>query len=240
MYHVDVDLIAKLEPDLIITQDHCSVCAVSLADVERALCAVTKKQTRVCTLHPNTWSDVLRDIQRVADAAGVSTRADTVIRQMEQRLHNLERVVTEHLAGASGPRVALLEWLEPPMLAGCWMPELARRAGCVPVQTTEGAAFEVIDWETLHALDPDVVVMSPCGYTVEKTLSELEGASLAEPLRALRAVREGRAFVADGNALFSRPGPRLVETAYLLANAAHPDCALDLSKEIRALLVPWG
>jgi iron complex transport system substrate-binding protein len=239
IYEIDADLLTSLRPSLIITQDHCAVCAVSLEDVQSVVCGLTGHNTRVCTLHPNSWAEVLADIQRIGDATGVPERARALVDEMEGQIMVLEKRTTLHLKDRARPRVALLEWLEPPMLAGCWMPELARRVGCDVVHISERPEFEVVGWDDLERLDPDVVVISPCGYPLQKTVKELQNPVLSESLRRLRAVRDGRCFLADGNALFSRPGPRLVDSAQLLAQMAHPDLDFSLPGYYTELTATW-
>lgn len=204
VYRILEDELARLRPDLIVTQDQCEVCAVSLGDVERAVGALTLKATRICSLRPDRLADVFEDFRRVGAAAGVPERGEALAASVGDRLEALRAKTSQ---AADRPSVACIEWLDPLMIAGGWMPELARIAGGEPVP----------------ADDPDVIVIMPCGFTIDRTLAELEGSDAAAPLRRLRATREGRCFVVDGNAYFNRPGPRIADSAEILAGLLHPD-----------------
>jgi iron complex transport system substrate-binding protein len=123
----------------------------------------------------------------------------------------------------TSPTIGLIEWLDPPMIAGGWMVELAHIAGAEPVIVTDPRRFETTDWETIARADPEVVLITPCGFSVERTLTELAAPSIGDPIRGLRATREGRTYVADGNAYFNRPGPRIAESARIIAAVCHPE-----------------
>ncbi len=218
VYEIDEQLLAALAPDLILTQDHCRVCAVSLEDVEVACQRLTGRDARVVSTMPETLDGIREDFRRIARAAGVVERGERLVSEFDAALTEVERRV----AGAVRPKVALLEWIDPPMIAGGWMPELARIAGGEPVIVTEPGRFETVDFERIEAADPDVVLILPCGFDVPRTLAEIDAARGASQLRALRATREGRTFAVDGNALFNRPGPRIAESAEVLGAALHP------------------
>ncbi|HET9948411.1 MAG TPA: ABC transporter substrate-binding protein [Longimicrobiales bacterium] len=218
VYSVRVDELERLRPDVIVTQDHCEVCAVSLSDVEDALCALDLPDTRVISLHPGDLADVRRDIAEVAAGLGVPERGAALLEDFDRRL----AAVAERAARAEPVRVALLEWLSPPMVAGGWMPELARIADAIPLIVDEPGRFSQVDWAGVAAADPDVVVVLPCGFDVARSLGELEDPAVAAGMRAIRAVAEGRCWVVDGNAYFNRPGPRLADSAELLAALLHP------------------
>jgi len=218
VYRVEVAELEKLRPDLIVTQDHCEVCAVTLQDVEDALCRVTLSDTKICSLHPGDLNEIRRDFQLVADAAGVSERAEKLCASFDARL----RAIEERVANGNRPSIALIEWLEPPMVAGGWMPELAKIAGADPVIVDSPKHFVTVTWADIASADPDLVVIAPCGYTIEKTLEELENTELLESLYSVPAVADGCCFVADGNAYFNRPGPRIADSAEILASIVHP------------------
>lgn len=234
VYDVDEALLSQLSPDVILTQDHCKVCAVSLDDVEAACRSLTGKHTEVVTTMPETLDAIRADFRRIARAAHVDARGEELVERFDAALRDVERSVAPSIARTGRPKVALLEWIDPPMIAGGWMPELARIAGGAPVIVSDAHRFETVDWDRIEAADPDVVVVLPCGFDIARTLSELDAASGAPRLRALRATREGRCFAADGNALFNRPGPRIAESAEVLAAALHP-----ASVEARGRLVRW-
>jgi iron complex transport system substrate-binding protein len=237
VYDVDADKLAALRPDLIVTQDQCAVCAVSLRDVEDATRRTTLRDTRVCSLVPHTLGDVLESVVAVARAAGVPERGEHLKLELEARL----RAVAELVGGRARPRVAAVEWLEPAMIAGGWIPELVRLAGGDPVLVTEaGGPFLTLRLDDIAAADPDVVVVFPCGYPLEKTLAEARSESLRAGPTALPAVRAGRAFAVDGNAYFNRPGPRLVESAEILAALLYPAEAADWAARYAGSFAPLG
>lgn len=236
VYRVDVGGLERLRPDLIVTQDHCEVCAVSLRDVEDALCAITHTATTVCSLHPSSLADIARDFQRVAEAAGVPERGGELAGAFRSRLD----AVRERTAGAvRRPRVACLEWLEPPMAAGGWMPELVRIAGGEPVLVETAEAFRTVRWSDVRAADPDVVVILPCGYSLARTRSDIEQGAVNVELRALRAVREGACWVTDGNAYFNRPGPRIADSAELLAGMIQRERCGEWLTQHRGAAARW-
>ncbi len=217
VYRVRVEELERLRPGLIVTQDQCEVCAVSLRDVEEACSALTLRETRVCTLRPESLADILSDFRRVGEAAGVPERAEALAGGFERRI----AAVCESVARRPRPRVACVEWLDPPMVAGGWIPEIVEMAGGEPVIVTSQTRFRTVTWEEIEAADADAVVLMPCGFTVGKTLEDLRDNGIAAPLRRLRAVKEGRCVVADGNAYFNRPGPRIADSAEILASIFH-------------------
>ena len=219
VYHVRTEVLERLRPDLIVTQDQCQVCAVSLADVEQACSTLTHKPVRICSLTPHTLADIYSDFERVGIAAGVPERGQALASELRGRLDALRSPAEI----AQGPTVACIEWLDPPMVAGGWMPELVRILGGTPVLVTSPERFRTVAWDDIAAADPDVAVIMPCGYPISKTLEELGDARVGATLRRLRATRTGRTFVADGNAYFNRPGPRISDSAEILAALLHPD-----------------
>ena len=221
VYEVDATGLARLAPDVILTQDQCEVCAVSLADVERAVCTWTGQNTEIVSLRPHTLADVLADIGRVASAIGRPADGERLVADMRARLDAVAAMVD---AGPR-PRLAFIEWIDPPMSGGHWMPEIIELAGGVSLFGVSGANSPWIAWDEVAAADPDVIVVAPCGYDLAVTEREM-GVLSGNPLwRGLRAVQAGRVYTADGNAFFNRPGPRLVETTEMLAEILHPELA---------------
>jgi len=204
---------------VIITQAHCAVCAVSEQDVERALVIrPSNRKPVVVSLSPNNLADVWVSIRNVADALRVSSRGETLVVELRQRVERIAR--HPH---ANRPSVACLEWLDPLMAAGNWVPELVELAGG---RNFFGEAGKHSPWMTMAQLcerDPDIIVALPCGFDLAKTRSEMATLPQQPGWRDLKAVRAGRVFVADGNQFFNRPGPRLVESLEILAEIFHPD-----------------
>ncbi len=221
VYEVDAEGLKAVAPDVILTQDQCEVCAVSLADVERAVQAWTDCRANVVSLRPHTIADIYADNQRIADAIGAAEAGRALNARMQSRLSAISSLV----AGRSKPRLAFIEWIDPPMSGGHWMPELIDVAGGVNLFGMQGAQSPWISLAELTTADPDVILVAPCGYDLAKTREEMAALDNNPEWRRLRAVREGRAYLADGNAYFNRPGPRLVESAEILAEILHRDVA---------------
>lgn len=235
VYRVRVDELERLRPGLIVTQDHCEVCAVSLQDIEQALCVIDLPETRVCSLHPQDLGEVTTDFMRVAQAAGVPARGDQLAEGFRDRL----RALRARFDGLPRRRVVCLEWLEPPMVAGGWIPELVRAAGGEPLIVDSALGFKTVTWDDVAAADPDLVAIFPCGFSVGRTLEEMRADVVRGGLSRVPAVRRGRCRVLDGNAYFNRPGPRLADSAELLAGLFHPERAADLARRSEAASVVW-
>ena len=220
VYRVDADRLAALRPDLILTQDHCAVCAASLDDVERAVATWVGGAPRVLSVAPSTLAGVWSSITAVAEACGVPDRGRELSAQLTDRI----TAVGEQTGGlAPKPTVATIEWLEPLMTGGNWMPELVALAGGRNLFGTAGAHSPWTTWETIRSSDPDVILVVPCGFDLAQTRRELALLTDRPGFTELRANRAGRVALADGNAYFNRSGPRLVESVEILAEMLHPD-----------------
>ncbi len=218
VYDVDAPLLKSLRPDVILTQAQCAVCAVTPADLEEALASWVGTPPRLVSLAPDDLADVFGDLARVAEAAGVPERAPGAAARMREGLAALPP------APAVRPRMLAVEWIQPLMVAGNWVPELVAAAGAEPLLAAPGVHSHWIEPQAAIAADPDIVALMPCGYQLAQTLPEARALLAGEPWRSLRAVREGRVFAVDGHHLFNRPGPRLVESAEVLACLIHtPD-----------------
>lgn len=218
VYDVDAPLLKSLKPDVILTQAQCAVCAVTPADLEEALATWVGTPPTLVSLAPDDLSDVFGDLERVAQAAGVAERAPEAAARMRAGLGALPP------APRVRPRMLAVEWIEPLMVAGNWVPELVTAAGAEPLLAVPGVHSHWIDPQAVVAADPDIIVLMPCGYQLAQTLPEARALLTQEPWRSLRAVREGRVYAVDGHHLFNRPGPRLVESAEVLACLIHtPD-----------------
>ncbi|HWP07481.1 MAG TPA: ABC transporter substrate-binding protein [Polyangiaceae bacterium] len=218
IYAVDEVRLGELAPDVIITQDLCAVCAVSLDDVRSAVARIARRErVDIVSLSPTRLGDVLDDVERVGEALGRTAEARDTRRRLEARIEALAASVR---GAAMRPRVLSVEWLEPLMLGGTWMPELIELAGGVPLGVKAGEHAPTVTPEQVRALAPDVVLVKPCGFGLERTLRER---SVIE--RAIVPVlpRGARVYVADGSAFFNRPGPRLVESLEILAACTHPE-----------------
>jgi iron complex transport system substrate-binding protein len=220
VYRVDADLLESLQPTHVITQSQCEVCAVSLKDVEQAVCEFTSSQPKVVSLEPNALADIWQDIQRVADALGIQEQGKALNKDLQNRMQAIcERADTL----TAKPRVALIEWIEPLMAAGNWMPELVEMAGGENLFGEAGKHSPWMTWEELVASNPDILIVTPCGFDITRTLEEMSLLSQKPEWSELKAVQESRVFVADGNQYFNRPGPRVVESLEILAELFHPN-----------------
>jgi iron complex transport system substrate-binding protein len=220
VYQVDAERLRELAPDVILTQDQCEVCAASLADVEAALLEWTGVRPRIVSLRPRNLGDVFVDFQRVALALGAEERGRTLAVEAANRI--------SEVGERSGrlrdrPSVVCIEWIDPPMAAGHWMPELVTLAGGRALLGEPGAPSHWITLAELAAADPDALVVLPCGFDLARTRRELPALASRGAWPGLRAVREGRVHLADGHALMNRPGPRLVESLEVLAEILHPE-----------------
>jgi iron complex transport system substrate-binding protein len=224
VYEVDDAALAALAPDVIVTQDLCEVCAVSLDDVRASVARLAHRdEIVVVSLRPTRLDHILGDVERVAGALDRHERGAAVREGLERRI----RAIAARAARSPvRPRVLSVEWIDPIMIGGTWMPELIELAGGAPVGATAGAPAPTIDPAALAALDPDVVVIKPCGFTLERGLRERD---VIEQVIS-RAVAPGaRIYLTDGNAYFNRPGPRIVESLEILAACIHPDRFDDLA-----------
>ena len=220
VYRVDAVRLRELRPDVIVTQSQCEVCAVSERDVEAAVAQWLGTQPRIVSLAPYALADVFTDIKRVATTLGAVERGDTLVAQMRTQM---DAVAARAGALATRPSFACIEWIEPMMSAGNWMPELAAMAGGENLFGRAGEHSPWMKFEELAAADPEVIMISPCGFDIPRTLTELPTLTRDPRWNMLRAVRERRAFIADGNQYFNRPGPRLVESLEILAELLHPE-----------------
>ena len=210
LYQIETETLQMLRPTVIVTQTQCDVCAVSERDVVAALQRITGLSPAIVSLAPHQLGDLWEDIRRVARAIDRESAAEALIATLQARLRALP-------SPAQRPRVALLEWLDPLMGAGNWIPELIAAAGGAPCLGTAGAHSPWITWDDLAAADPEILVLAPCGYTLERTRQDLPLLPAQPQWRQLRAVAADQVFLADGNAYFNRSGPRLVDSAEILA-----------------------
>ena len=218
VYRVDPELLNVLKPTVIVTQTPCEVCAVSLKDVERAVCELVTSQPQIVSLEPMSLTDVWTDIRSVAAAIGAPTQGDTLVAGLIARLDGI-RVST---ASDGRPTIGCLEWIDPLMAAGNWVPELVDIAGGTNVFGEAGRHSGDLALDELAAADPDVVAVMPCGFDIERATRELNALTSSPLWSELAAVKSGRVFITDGNQYFNRPGPRLVESAEILAELLHP------------------
>lgn len=219
VYRVDAERLRTLRPDVIVTQAQCEVCAVSVQDVEQAVSDWLDARPRIVSLAPSALTDVWADIERVAVALGAPERGRELVAALRRRI---AAVVERVGAAAERPRVACIEWIDPLMAAGNWMPELIEMAGGINLFGEAGRHSPWLDWEHVVAADPDVILILPCGFDITRSRRELPRLTGRPEWPALRAVRSGRVYLTDGNHYFNRPGPRLAESLEIVAEILHP------------------
>ncbi len=212
LYRLDSVLLEQLAPDLIITQELCKVCAVSYEIVDRAAKRLTS-DPRVVSLEPSSLDDVLANIEFVGELTGCVSGARALVEALSLRI--------EALRGAEAtrrPRTLVLEWTDPPMGPGHWTPGLVELAGGTAILSNPGANSQRLEWETIVNADPDAIIVAPCGFDVERARAAVDELAAIPEWASLRAHRENRVHIVDGNAYVNRPGPRLVDTAEIFAS----------------------
>lgn len=214
VYEVKAALVRELKPDVVLTQSQCAVCAVTPADLEEALCHWVGEPPTLLSLAPDNLDDVWDDLRRVGAAVDAVGEAETAIGRLQAGLDAIRR---RSAARDWRPRVAAIEWIEPLMAAGNWVPELIDAAGGEALFAAPGQHSPWLDWEALAAADPDVIILMPCGYRIDQTLAEMASLQGRPGWRDLRAVRAGRVYAVDGHHYFNRPGPRLLQSAEIVA-----------------------
>jgi iron complex transport system substrate-binding protein len=239
LYSVDFELLRSLDPDLIVTQDLCHVCAATPDDLGSALARLAR-QPRIVTLNPHSLADVCSDFCAIAEATGRAQEASALVDQFQGTVAEVERSV----AGLGRRRVLCLEWLDPPYVAGHWIPEMVERAGGEDVLGRAGELSFRVDWETILNAKPEVIVVMPCGYSLAQAEAEFRRLPLPKEWANLPAVRAGKVFVVEASGYFSRPGPRLAAGLRILAQAIHrvqsPNSLLSIKESLFSRVVTAG
>lgn len=220
IYEIKIDVLEQLKPTHIITQDQCDVCAVSFSEVEKAVASLIDSSPQIISLQPNILTDVWTDIEQVGKAFGVDSVK--VIENLEARVKICQRRI-QGLSLAELPKVVCIEWTDPLMTAANWIPELVNLAGGQTLFSVAGKPSPQLQWETLIASNPDIIVFMPCGFDLHRTRQEAKVLTQRPEWQKLHATQAGRVFVTDGNAYFNRPGPRLVDSLEILAEILHPE-----------------
>lgn len=212
LFTLDVSALAALNPDLVLTQATCDVCAVSTDEVNNAV-RLSGRAARIVTLSAMSLDGLWRDVLRIGEAAAVLPRARELVARLKARCQSVA-CRTKGLRQRNGtrPRVAVLDWLDPPMAAGHWVPELIALAEGDDCLGRTGQHSHWIDWDTIRGADPDVVILAPCGLELERIVAEAASPGIWSVLHGLRATRQGQLWAIDGQQLMNRPGPRLVDS----------------------------
>jgi iron complex transport system substrate-binding protein len=222
VYRVQSELLRELAPTHIVTQVQCEVCAVSLRDVEAALADWVGGPPQIIPLNPHSLEDVFVDVRNVGRSLGCPDAAESLVSSMRARMQEIANAAAQR---SKNPRMVIIEWIEPLMVAGNWMPTLVELAGGIDAMSTADQPSAWMTWKDLATADPDIIVVCPCGFRIDDSLRDWHLLSSNPTWSSLRAVREERAFIADGNQFFNRPGPRLVESLEILAGIVQ-QCAV--------------
>ena len=219
IYTIDRDLIKSLAPEVIITQAQCEVCAVSLKDVELALSDLLDKECQIISLQPNELDDVYGDIRMIAGQLGVENAAEELLELSAERINIIRhklKFITEK------PTVACIEWLSPLMMAGNWTPEIIEIAGGLPILTEAGKHSSYINFQDILQAEPDIILIMPCGFSIQRTLQEISLMLDTPGWADLKAVKSQRVYIADGNQYFNRSGPRITDSIEIMAEIINP------------------
>ncbi len=217
IYDVLIDELERLQPTHIVTQDQCDVCAVNFSEVEKAVSSLTRSQPKIISLQPNTLSEVWADLDRVAVQLGVD--AALLLNSLQSRI----KACSEMTKTASRPTVAAIEWIDPLMASGNWIPELITFAGGRDLFGSVGKHSPYLQWHDLIAADPDTIVMMPCGFDLDRTRQEAQTLTQRSEWQSLKAVQNNQIYITDGNAYFNRPSHRLVDSMEILCEILHPE-----------------
>jgi len=219
LYTIDAPLLRELAPDVIVTQQLCDVCAIDYASVV-AIASALPRRPAIVNLSPTSLADIFGDVRRVAAALAAPERGEALVASLLERVD----AVRMRAAGASSrPRCVLVEWIDPPFCGGHWNPELIDIAGGVDPVGRIGAPSVQVPWSRIVDARPEILVLSCCGYDVERTLADVRILRGYPSWEALPAVRDGRVYAVQGGAYFSRPGPRIVESLEIMAHIVHPE-----------------
>ncbi len=232
VYDLDVELLKSLQPDFIITQDLCDVCAVSFEQVEQACQEVLATDARIISLKPKLLGDIWDDVQNVADQLSVSEKGREFREEVESRIKAVQTRMEKGIA----PKVLTIEWIDPIYIGGMWLPEMINIVGGEVCFAKSGQPAPVVKKDDLTEIEPDVVVVKPCGYKLEQTLKELE--LLRQQLPDWK--NPPRIYLVDGNSYFNRPGPRILDSLEILAYCTHPDLFPEFGEQYKEGIIEPG
>jgi iron complex transport system substrate-binding protein len=227
VYELDLDLLKTLNPDFIITQDLCDVCAVSFSQVEEACREIVG--AKIISLKPKMLADIWKDVQFVADQLTIGEKATEFRDEVDSRINAVKNCLLT--ATPDSPHVLTIEWIDPIYIGGMWLPEMIDIAGGKVCIAKSGQPAPVIDRETLEKINPDVVIIKPCGYKLDQTLKEMNLLKKQLPWQYWNKKSETHFYLVDGNSYFNRPGPRILDSLEILAYCTHPELFPEFGKE---------
>ena len=219
VYYINEDLLKELKPDIILTQSQCEVCAVSEKDVKSVVKNITGINPDIISVEPNSIKDIFNDIKIIAEVLNVVDRGADLIDFMKNRVSALKKSYD----GQSAPTVAAIEWIDPLMAAGNWVPELIERAGGINLFGEAGKHSPWMKYQDLIEKDPQTIIIMPCGYNIQKSIIEIDSLIKQKSWEEINAVKNDRVYITDGNQFFNRPGPRIIESLEILTEIFHND-----------------
>lgn len=219
LYRIDEQLLKRIDPDVILTQELCTVCAIPVAQVREAA-RILAGPRRVVSLEPNNLRQILENISAVAEVTHRQSEAAALIAQLERRI---ERIASAASSVRQRPRVFCMEWMDPVMAGGHWIPEMIRIAGGTDGLGSDGQPSTAIDWEEVVEFAPQILIIMPCGYKIARSRGEVDQVASRPGFYELPAVQSGEVYIVDSPAFFSRPGPRIIDGLEILAQIIHPE-----------------
>ncbi len=236
LYRIDAQLLQRIDPEIILTQELCSVCAVPVSQVREAA-RILAGACRIVSLEPNNLPQILDNILVVGEVTGREEHARAAVQVLQERIAHVTSAAS---SVASRPRVFCMEWMDPPMAGGHWIPEMVQLAGGIDGLGHDGRPSTVIEWEQVVEYAPEVLIVMLCGYKIERSLDEIDRLSFRPGWYDFPAVRQGRIYVVDSPAYFSRPGPRIVNGLEILAEVIHPELFSGLIPPGSAVKLEWS
>ena len=219
IYYINEKLLKELKPDIIFTQSQCEVCAVSVSDVENALKNISGLSSKIISVEPNSMEDIFNDILTIAETLNVRKKGRELIDLIKAKIDNIEKIIHQK----SSPSIAAIEWIDPLMAAGNWVPQLIKVAGGKNLFGEAGKHSPWMKYNDLVEQDPEIIIVMPCGYDIKKSLIEIKTLESKKGWGSLKAVRNRNVYITDGNQFFNRPGPRIIESLEILLEIIHSD-----------------
>ena len=219
VYYINEDLLKELKPDIILTQSQCEVCAVSEKDVKGVVKNITGINPDIISVEPNSVKDIFKDIKIIAEALNVVDKGADLIEFMKYRIRTLKKSYDDK----SELTVAAIEWIDPLMAAGNWVPELIEMAGGINLFGEAGKHSPWMEYKDLIEKDPQTIIIMPCGYNIQKSIFEIDSLIKQKGWQKINAVRNDKVYITDGNQYFNRPGPRIIESLEILIEIFHDD-----------------
>jgi len=235
VYDLKIELLKSLKPDYLITQNLCDVCAVSFDQVEMACSQVLGPQTKIIPLHPQRFNDIWEDVRRVAVELDAIQAYKSFKNDLDQRVEYISKVIAANQSNEKS--VLTIEWFDPVMVGGLWIPEMINIAGASYLLAQPGTKAFTATWENLVEINPDIVIIKPCGFKLDQTLQEIETLQKNIPWEDWTAYQNSNIFIVDGNSYFNRSGPRILDSLEILSYCIHPEIFPGFLKKYEKALI---